>query len=71
MYLYFSYDFVYVYDGDNRFADEIARLTGSPDEKDGFPFTVMSTGRDIFIYFLSDDTETTSGFKIQFEAGKK
>ena len=46
------------------FANEIARLTG------GFSNDVISTGRDIFITFLSDDTKTKTGFKIQFEAGK-
>ena len=56
---------MYVYDGDSMFEGEIARLTGIlPDE-------VMSTGRDIFINFLSDDSEATSGFQIQFNAGKK
>ena len=32
---------------------------------------VVSTGPEIYISFLSDDTETASGFKIKYDAGKK
>lgn len=56
---------MYVYDGDSTSAPEIASLTGTlPDE-------LMSTGRDIFINFISDDSETTLGFRIQFDTSKK
>ena len=56
---------MYVYDGDNVFAPEIAVLTGI------LPDDVSSTGRDIYISFISDDTVTTSGFIIHFDSGKK
>ena len=59
-----------VHDGDNQSAKEIARVTGTA-QQFSRNFAITSTGRDIFINFLSDDTETASGFKIQFEAGMK
>ena len=56
---------MYVYDGDNAFATEIAVLTGI------LPGDVSSTGRDIYISFISDVSETASGFRIHFDTGKK
>ena len=53
-----------VYDGDDMNAPMIARLTGI------LPSAVMSTGRDIFINFLSDISLTKLGFRIEFNAGK-
>ena len=61
-YIYFRYDFVYVYDGGNSFVTEIAVLTGT------FTEDVTSTGTELFINFLSDDTVTAAGFRIQFDA---
>ena len=60
----FSYDFLNIYDGNDIFATEIASLSGILAE------VVMSSGPNIFLNFLSDDTETSSGFKIQYWAGK-
>ena len=61
-YIYFRYDFVYVYDGGISFGTEIAVLTGT------FNDTVTSTATELFVYFLSDDTVTAAGFRIQFDA---
>ena len=59
------YDFLYVYDGANEFGTQLAQLDG-----DSIPNPIESTGRDMFLNFLSDDSETRAGFQIQFEAGK-
>ena len=61
----FRYDFVYVYDGGSLFDIELAVLTGI------FPDDVISTGTELYINFVSDESETTAGFLIQFDAGKK
>ena len=55
-----------MYDGDSPFAPEIAAFTGSST----LPDYVVSTGPDMFITFLSDETETRSGFKIWYSAGE-
>ena len=57
--LHFSYDYLYVFDG----IDVIAALTGV------LPEVVSSTGPDIYLNFLSDDSEARPGFKIRFDAG--
>ena len=54
-----------VYDGVDAFAPEIQQLTGNV-----LPSDIVSTGSDIFINLLSDDTEVKTGFNIQYEAGK-
>ena len=61
-YICFRYDFVYVYDGGSSFAIEIAQMTGI------FAEVATSTGTELFIHFLSDDTVTEAGFRIQFDA---
>ena len=61
----FSYDFLYVYDGTDVFATEIARLTGN-----SIPADVTSTGRDVFLNFVSDESKNRNGFKLRFDAGK-
>ena len=53
---------MYIYDGNSTLATEIARLTGI------IPDDVISNGSDIYISFISDLTETRSGFKIKFDA---
>ena len=41
----------------------IASLTGI------LPVPVTSTGPDIFLYFVSDDTETNPGFRVEYDSG--
>ena len=60
----YSYDYLYVYDGPSLLDVQIASLTGI------LPEDIISSGPDIFLNFLSDDTETMDGFKIQYDAGK-
>ena len=64
--MFFSYDFVYIYDGDRIFASEIGSLTGNI-----LPGEIVSTGADIFINLISDFSEAMTGFKIQYAAGNK
>ena len=73
IYYHFRYEFLHVYDGDSLFAPELAKLTGNSSslQVQLLLGDVRSTGRDIFINFLSDDTETRPGFIIQFDAGKR
>ena len=54
-----------MYDGANEFGTQLAQLDG-----DSIPNPVESTGRDMFLRFLSDESETRAGFQLQFEAGK-
>ena len=54
-----------MYDGADEFGTQLAQLDG-----DSIPNPIESTGRDMFLNFLSDDSETRAGFQIQFEAGK-
>ena len=61
----FSYDFLSVYDGDTPLDLELGSLTGI------LPPNVASSGPDIYISFTSDGSETSSGFIIQYDAGKK
>ena len=58
----FRYDFVYVYDGSDAFGTLVGTLTGV------LPTGLTSTGTDMFITFISDDSETTPGFRIEFAA---
>ena len=60
----FRYDFLRVYDGDSVFATEIGVLTGLQLDP------VMSSGPDIYLNFLSDQSEQTAGFRIQYERSK-
>ena len=64
IFLYFSYDFLTIYDGDSFFALELIELSGDSTQD------VVSSGRDIFIQFISDESEVRYGFRIQYEAGK-
>ena len=61
-YIYFRYDFVYIYDGGSSFGIGIALLTGI------LPETITSTGTELFINFVSDMTAAKAGFRIQFDA---
>ena len=60
----FSYDFLYVYDGDSPLALELVNLTGI------LLSNVASSGPNIYIRFSSDFSETSAGFRIQYDAGK-
>ena len=56
---------MYIYDGGSAFDIEIAGLTGI------LPDAVTSTGTEIFINFVTDGSEATAGFRIQFDASEK
>ena len=62
-FLIFSYDFLYIYDGDSIFADLLLNATG-----DDLPGPVESTGPEITILFQSDSSETEEGFKLEYRA---
>ena len=55
-----------VYDGVDLLAPEIQKLSGNQ-----IPPQIVSTGSDIFINLLSDASEVTTGFSVEYEAGKK
>ena len=63
--IFFSYDFLYIYDGDSIFADLLLNATG-----DDLPGAIESTGPEITILFQSDSSETEVGFKLEYRAGK-
>ena len=62
-FLIFSYDFLYIYDGDSIFADLLLNTTG-----DVLPGAIESTGPEITILFQSDSSETEDGFKLEYRA---
>ena len=64
LFILFSYDFLSVFDGkyENGELKEIASLTGES------PPNVTSSGPNISIQFISDDSQVRPGFKIHFEA---
>ena len=64
-FLTFSYDFLYIYDGDSIFADLLLNTTG-----DVLPGAIESTGPEITILFQSDSSETEDGFKLEYRACK-
>ena len=53
-----------IHDGDSSSANLIDQLWGA-----NLPNDITSTGSDIFINFLSDESETYSGFKMKFLVG--
>ena len=60
-------DFVYIYDGNNITGAPLQTLTGLI----GFGNSFLSTGRDMYIHFTSDNESSSNlGFTIQYEAGK-
>ena len=69
-FFYSSRDKLYIHDGPNSNSHTVQGsgqfLTGNG--KEGAVFT--STGQDIFLRFLSDDSSTFPGFLIEFEQGK-
>ena len=58
---------MYVYDGNSAFAPQIGNLTGIPPYN---PENIVSTGPHIYISFITDETETASGFIIMYDAGE-
>ena len=64
LFILFRYDFLSIFDGkyENGELKEIANLTGL------FPPNVTSSGPNMSIQFISDNSEVKSGFKIHFEA---
>ena len=61
----FSYDFLYIYDGDSIFADLLLTATG-----DEMPNVIVSSGPEIVILFQSDSSETEEGFKLEYRSCK-
>ena len=61
----FRTDFVRIYDGDSKEANELATLTGTGLETSIF----TSTGRAITIRFQSDVDNQRSGFSLQYSSG--
>ena len=62
---YFRYDFVRIYDGDSKEANELASLTGTGLETSIF----TSSGSAITIRFQSDLSTERSGFSLEYSAG--
>ena len=77
----FRWDFVLIFDGSSASASLLAKLSGNLNDgtfqsydgqntgainSDGI---IKSSSNEMFIVFQSDDSETWSGFKIQFDGG--
>ena len=58
----YRYDFLKIYEPSRR-NSEIASLTGV------LPPNITSTGPELSLQFISDQTEVKAGFLIKFEAG--
>ena len=70
MYLYFSYDFLSVYDGPTTMDLLISDLTGSYVGGDLRDLTTTSTNSSMLLNFKSDEFGTEQGFVLRFNAGK-
>ena len=62
--LFLRFDMLNIHDGDSSSANLIDQLWGA-----NLPNDITSTGSNIFINFLSDESETYSGFKMKFLVG--
>ena len=62
----FSYnaDFVNVYDGNSTSSNVIRHMSGT--WGNNVNSTIISTGSDMFINFISDDWDYRNGFRIQY-----
>ena len=72
--LYFRYDTVNLFDGENDQATELGEFEGNLAnmmEANGGSSVVKSTGNNIFIQLKSDDSINTSGFRLQITRGMK
>ena len=68
---YFSYDFLYVYDGTSRYdSRELAAMTGTFAGNELTALTTISTGSSMLLNFQSDPSESKGGFVLQYETGK-
>ena len=70
MYLYFSYDFLSVYDGPTTMDVLISDLTGSYVGGDLRDLTTTSTNSSMLLNFQSDSADTGGGFVLRVNAGK-
>ena len=70
MYLYFSYDFLSVYDGPTTMDLLISDLTGSYVGGDLRDLTTTSTNSSMLLNFQSDSADTGGGFVLRVNAGK-
>ena len=70
MYLYFSYDFLSVYDGRTTMDVLISDLTGSYVGGDLRDLTTTSTNSSMLLNFQSDSADTGGGFVLRVNAGK-
>ena len=70
MYLYFSYDFLSVYDGPTTMDELISDLTGSYVGGDLRDLTTTSTNSSMLLNFQSDSGDTRGGFVLRVNAGK-
>ena len=70
MYLYFSYDFLSVYDGPTTMDELISDLTGSYVGGDLRDLTTTSTNSSMLLNFQSDSADTGGGFVLRVNAGK-
>ena len=72
--LYFRYDTVNLFDGENDQATELGEFEGNLAnmmEANGGSSVVKSTGNNIFIQLKSDDSFNTGGFRLQITRGMK
>ena len=63
--LFFSYDFLRIYDGDSVSGDLLKELTGNALTTN---LSVMSNGPLITINLMSDDSGQGSGFSIEYSS---
>ena len=64
------WDFLTIYNGETNDAPMLKVLTGSADSIPSIlESTITSNGNAMFLHFLSDGSETRTGFEIQFIAG--
>ena len=70
VWLFFSYDLLFIHDGMNASAPVIQVITGYTQVVDGvaqgMPI-LESSGNGLFVHFTSDSTQRTRGFMVQYD----
>ena len=59
-----------VWDSDSPEAEEWEEIESLTGYSPYLPDNIVSRGPEIYITFVTDETETASGFKIKYDAGK-
>ena len=63
----FSWDSLTIYDGDSN----TSPMLGNPHCGDSLPTSQITSGNHLLIHFYSDESGTSTGFKLEYNATSK